>query len=705
MLFLKKTIFVLFIVTSYLQARASPNTPQLDSMLILAKSFTKQRQYDSTVWLYKKTFESMLIDNSHDSAIFFGKIAFIYDKQRQVDSSLRYYSMAIVSGKVQERSESLLGILYNNYGQVFHSSQKYKSAIEAYSSSLEIAKKTKNKKHIASRFRNIGLSYKRLGVADTAISYYLDAKKLFIDLKDSSQLGRCYNSIGSLYHQLDDFQRARDYLLSASQVLSKRNQPNFLVKIYNNLGNVYLDENLLDSAEFFYQNALKIAKEYNYKRVYLTIHNYAELLVKRGERNKAKDIFYNMYDLAKEEQNKSSMAYSANAFGHLFFEEAVYDSATKYLDIGRALSREIDDPYLLKKNLLYSTQLFQALKDHATANSYYEELTNLNQELNTREKKTQRIGFRDEIKYQEERLMSFLGAQIAEQKREKERYMYIGIIISMLFIVGIGITSAIVRQGEQEKQKNEELSIINKKLETTNKENTRLKSALEHDVKNSASLIREMGNFDMKNIIQSSYRGNSDDILDSIALEEVESMQGKLLATASYFELTKQINEGNTDITIKTYLKKGSKIILEKYGRDEEIDVIPSSNLNIEEQADKYVIEKIHHDLAELVRNSLKYAFPKSFLAQNPTIKPTITVDLQKDGKDLYLTYTDNGIGFSKEIIESQFEKTGEGLQQLEENSKPEKFICQNNKKGGIFIQMHVKVDMIKQKQYFEGKI
>lgn len=413
---LKKISFILFILTSFSQVKASPSIEKLDSTLLIAKSFEKQRKYDTAIWLYKKTLSSKLITDNYDSMRLFGKIAAAYNKLTEIDSSLKYYSTAISIGKSQGKNEVLLGILYNNYGKVLHNYQKYKQAIKAYSSSLRIAEKLGNKKHIGSRFRNIGLSYKKLGIVDTAIHYYLDAKKIFIELKDSSQLGRCYNSIGSLFHQLDDFQRARDHLLNAVQILSKGNQYNFLIKTYNNLGNVYLEKNLLDSAEFFYQNALELAQEYNYRRIYLTMHNYAELLVKKGKLNKARDLLLDIYTLAEDDRNKSSMAYSANTLGKLFIKEASYDSARKYLNIGRILSKEIDDPYIIKKNLLYNTQLFQILKEHTTANSYYQELLKLNQELTAKEKKTQRIGFKDEMKYQEERLMSSLGAQIAEQK-------------------------------------------------------------------------------------------------------------------------------------------------------------------------------------------------------------------------------------------------------------------------------------------------
>ena len=96
---LKKISLILFILTSFMQVRASPNTPKLDSMLLIAKSFEKQQKYDTAVWVYKKTFQSRLIHDSYDSARVFGEIAAAHNKLSQIDSSLQYYSMAILAGK------------------------------------------------------------------------------------------------------------------------------------------------------------------------------------------------------------------------------------------------------------------------------------------------------------------------------------------------------------------------------------------------------------------------------------------------------------------------------------------------------------------------------------------------------------------------------------------------------------------------------
>jgi len=136
-----------------------------------------------------------------------------------------------------------------------------------------------------------------------------------------------------------------------------------------------------------------------------------------------------------------------------------------------------------------------------------------------------------------------------------------------------------------------------------------------------------------------------------------------------------------------------SNNILKKYNKQDQIKVLPlRSNLDINKRAEQKVINKAVICIAELIRNTLKYAFPTDFLEKN-AIQPLIKIELVEENNVVWIRYEDNGVGLynnqSKQV--EDFNKSGMGFSLLQDIAEKDTFIWENKPKGGFYVQLQLK--------------
>ena len=112
--------------------------------------------------------------------------------------------------------------------------------------------------------------YKRSLTLD-AIGEAIDAKEacreclaIAVSIKDSIRMGKAYYQLSSLEADFGQMEQASEYLIQAKHIFMAKNDTNALVGIYNELGTYYDDISLLDSAAFYYHEAIKCAEAINW---------------------------------------------------------------------------------------------------------------------------------------------------------------------------------------------------------------------------------------------------------------------------------------------------------------------------------------------------------------------------------------------------------------------------------------------------------
>jgi len=106
---------------------------------------------------------------------------------------------------------------------------------------LVLANKIGYEKGAAEANREIGIGYYYMNKPDSAIQYYLTAKKYYDEHRDFKGQSRVLNNIGNLYRETD-FDRSKDYFEKALKVAQSLKDPDLIATAYLNLGNTLLSK-------------------------------------------------------------------------------------------------------------------------------------------------------------------------------------------------------------------------------------------------------------------------------------------------------------------------------------------------------------------------------------------------------------------------------------------------------------------------------
>ncbi len=331
-----------------------------------------------------------------------------------------------------------------------------------------------------------------------------------------------------------------------------------------------------------------------------------------------------MLSLASADQNKSSMAYSANALGNIFFELARYDSSKIYLQTGRDLSREIHNPYLLRKNLLYSAQLFQRLKDYPKATILYKELTAINKKLSLREKHTQRLNYEDEIGDHEQNILNSVEGEIAKVTLESKVKTYMLIISSLFIIIFAGVALFFVYKNKQEKK-------VNSLLQERNSVITTQKKEIRHQMRSGLTRIHGV-----LSILKLSLDNH-------IIIREVEKIETMIFALSSLQEHIFGLNYDSVErLEVKGYFERLADKICDTYGVLKKSVEFNFNIFSLTIDMDTFI--PVAMIASELTSNALKHARAPA----GSQLK--IYVSIQEIGRRrLILKVADNGINLANQ--------------------------------------------------------
>jgi len=143
----------------------------------------------------------------------------------------------------------------NNIGIIHNYQGNYPTAFEYYQKALSIAESLKNKTVTAAILINVGGMYYNLKDYDRALDYWKQTLDLQQQLGDQASAGSCMNNLGMVYADKGEYKMSLAYYFRSLQMYGyegacARKYP------LENIGNIYFKIKKLDSAEFYYKEAL-----------------------------------------------------------------------------------------------------------------------------------------------------------------------------------------------------------------------------------------------------------------------------------------------------------------------------------------------------------------------------------------------------------------------------------------------------------------
>ncbi len=177
-----------------------------------------------------------------------------------------------------------LGLLCDNEGTFVKSIQYYRKALALY----DWFKDDFTKDVVR---MNIGIVQKKTGKYKAALANIIESVHGFESRNNYRQLGECYSLLGSIQNLMGDISKAKKYHRKSIEIRKKSKDNYGLASAYNNLGNMYLKLQQLDSAAFFFNQAIVLTENTSSKNLGSNYHNLGIIRTKQEKYQEARKYF------------------------------------------------------------------------------------------------------------------------------------------------------------------------------------------------------------------------------------------------------------------------------------------------------------------------------------------------------------------------------------------------------------------------------
>jgi signal transduction histidine kinase len=518
---------------------------------------------------------------------------------------------------------------------------EFKEGLDAFLQEEKIRRQLGDERALANVIHNIANAYHYLNNLQKAMMLYLEAVQKFETMRDYGRLRSVYNNIGWLHFKIGNYAESLDYYLKCQKIAEESGDKADVAQALNAIGTVYQKVGEHEQALSFYQKSLKLAEEVGSKEgigmafgnigiVYYEMKRFDEALEVNYQSKRIFEEIDHVYHLSMALAS-IAVCYEALSMENeaLFFYEESLKAAKKsgnvqvevevlHKQANLLLKRNEKEEalHLLRnalrigkkaqlKNILLQVyrlmvDVYRALGDFESALSAYESFYELEKEL-----------------FNEESNRKIRNMQLAFELEQGKREM------------------------ELEKQKNAELTRLNKELSEANRLKTELLGIAAHDLKNPlqsilgfAELIKERVNDSFVQQYAQRIRTASERMVEMITLllQDAAISQGKIalnLSEVNVSELCEAIVE-----FYRSRAEEKSQVIV--------LHLEPNCCVLADRQ---YLVQIIEN----LLSNAIKYS---------PNEK-RITVSLRRIASDkaIELAVSDEGQGLTEEDKSKLFGK------------------------------------------------
>lgn len=587
----------------------------------------------------------------------------------------------LLSKKEYHKAGNLLDTLREKYFRTF----EYRKTVITGMRILSLKDKINDKALIASSYNTTGLAFWRLGELDSALIFLNEGLKIRLTLTDSASLGKSYNNIGLVYWRKGETEKSYRNYLKALEIREKCGDLQGYVLSLNNIALIYQRLKYYDLAAENINRALKIADSIHFEQgLTYSLRRLGSLSIAQKDYAKAKKYAEQVVAIFKKNSDKAGLAQIYNDLGIIAENSKDSEKAADFFNQSINLARNIQDKFiesfaLLNLGRLYqesgktkeALETLQKARNLAHGGAYSVVLRDVNLQLSKVYEKlgnmkealaylNEHVSIKDSIFG--ETLLSSVGEMriryeieksteiqtyLKQQVEAQNRVNFFLLLLVILTLSGTGaVAYLLVKQkklGELLAIKNDEMALINNKLQESNDElilanetKTKLFSIIAHDLKTPFISILGFTELLKDEILEKNYK----DALDFS--EKVHTASTKLVELvnnlAGWALLQKEMIKAKP---VKLDLEEVSTKVVKEAGLNlalKGIEIESSFEQPTLVYADREMIATV---VRNLLTNAVKFSFKGGKIAFNGKVS----------GKKYKLGIKDEGVGMSEDMI------------------------------------------------------
>ena len=480
---------------------------------------------------------------------------------------------------------------------------------------LNQAKKKVLEKDLPFLNTQLGYVYERKGQLDKAVDYALQSLRLGEKLFDKKAIALAYSDLSNLFWKQSKFETGLEYGLKSAEIFEARdiNDLDYGFTLYV-IGNNYLALKDYQKALNYFEHSIAIGERYgfynNLSDVYISE---VDLYTFLNEFEKAESAGKNAVKYAALLDNNFMLMRSWLSIGKFQNIQGKYVSAIESLKKSIAIaSDDFEDAFYLSQTYETLGKAYAGNHNYQEAYQAFAEYDNLKSQVFTAAADQRTSLLRTEFDVAQKE--STIQLQEAQINRQRTRQTLIIIVVLLLVLYLILLYKAIKNNIKQ-----------NKLLKKKNKENEFLLKEIHHRVKNNLEIVSGL------------LALQSAEIDDPKVFNAMQKSKHRIQSMSMVHQKLYQ-EKSLSSIEMKAYFEELANYVVNVFDAGNRIEVFFEMN-SLELDVDTAI--PIGLIVNELVTNSLKYAFPNNQ-------KGIIKIGLKKEGSQLFLKVSDNGIGKSE---------------------------------------------------------
>ena len=456
-----KTVFLLFFLQFTIFETEAQN---IDSLLVIS---------------YKKCNDTSCINAINQCAKYYRNV--------DADSSIFFANKAFaISQKIGFKKGIIQAQIVRGFW--FQRNAFTDSSFKSYNEALRLSVITKDKNSEARATASLGDLYLETEKYTQAMTYFINAVKLFDALGDKRPLSTLYANLSQLNTLQGNDIKALEYLREGLKVAVELNDENTLAYSHLYLGNYFGEKKQYDSSNYYYQSAFHFFEiSGNLHPGYAAAINIGINYNEQGNYKKAIDYYSKALIGLQSFGDSSSIASCKLNMGLAFANLKDFKNTMLFLNDALKMAKQLNDGAVYQKsmqylsyaytqkgdykNALYYSNQFIRVKDSLLGNDARKQIAEMETKYQTEKKVLQIKNLKDEQQLKDSQL---------KQEKQIKFIVSIGLCLSLVlgFFVFIGFinkrkANRIIQNQKLEVEiKNKEINIQHHALEEKNKEIT-----------------------------------------------------------------------------------------------------------------------------------------------------------------------------------------------------------------------------------------
>lgn len=398
------------------------------------------------------------------------------------DSALSYYrKMRFLAFKLNDTLRILQTC--NTLGTLFVEIGSNDSVGFWYRKGLMLARAAGDSSYLAGFSANTGLFYSRNGQSDSAMKCFSEAARYYENRSELENSAQIYRNIGNLFLGQGQYAKANEYY---NRAISFNRKAGNIFESGTDLTNLAVSHMMMgsDSAQFYYQEALKIMTDYgNINNLMPIKFNYANYLKDLGKLVEAEKSYNEVLQISRENDIIQGQMYSLNQLGLI---ETIRKNSSKANAHFKEAILLAQQNKLNADLVLFYREAFEGnmqLRNIDPALEYFKKWDRLNDSLMTISREDAVLKY--QALYEKQVLESKIIALNAHVRLQKSRNIIIALTsLALLLLVSTLVIFLFFRKRQSDqKRKLAEQQALQSKQEMMLKQTELEKKTLEHQLK------------------------------------------------------------------------------------------------------------------------------------------------------------------------------------------------------------------------------